>query len=134
MDISDAAVNPILTGLTDTLNLEISSNVPSIGGTWDIDATGVDAVSPFAIFALGARAQNPVPFSLIGFPAPNCNIWLNSVDTLLSAPAAGGASTLPLPMPANPALAGGLISCQALSLTLGPGGIIASNGIEVQIY
>ena len=135
VDISDAGTNPILTGLADTLNLEISSNVPSIGGTWDINAVGVDAISPFAIFVLGGRSPIGVPFQVIGFNSPGCDVWLSSISTLVNAPAAGGAATLPLPMPANPALAGGLISCQALSLTLSnPGGVIASNGIEVQIY
>ena len=135
VDISDAAANPILTGLADTVNLQISSNVPSIGGTWDINATGVDAISPLAIFILGSRATVPVPLQFIGFNSPGCDVWLASGDEFISVPAAGGTASLPLPMPANPVLAGGMISCQALSLTLNnPGGVVSSNGIEVQIY
>ncbi|MFT6081635.1 MAG: hypothetical protein ACI8UD_002920 [Planctomycetota bacterium] len=112
-------------------SLELTGTTrPVIGGNWDLTTTGIDAVSPIAITFLGNRGP-AIPMLAIGLNAPGCDINLSTILGSLSAPALAGSATVTLAIPANPALAGQLLSGQSISLTLSnAANIVTSNGLE----
>jgi len=68
---------------------------------------------------------------LIGLNAPGCDINLSTVLTDITGINAGGSATVSVPIPANNALAGFLLSAQSVCLTLTNGAnLLTSNGVE----
>ena len=112
--------------------MALDSNLPVIGGNWDLTTTNIDPISPIAITFFGTARQDPgVPMVLIGLNAPGCDIFLNTIVGDLTVPAIGGAATATLPIPANPGLQGAVLTAQSVGLTLlNAANLLVSNGIE----
>lgn len=130
-DLSNDLANTIAFGDVEVLPLSLTSTRPVFGTNWDLTTTNIDPVSPIAITFFG-NAQGPgLPFSAIGLNAPGCSIWVNTVLTSLTGVAAGGTATVSVPIPNNPALAGGVLTGQSICLTLqNPANLLGSNGVE----
>jgi len=127
-DISAAGV--IVTEASDTIPLTLDSTNPHLGANWDVTTSSIDAISPFAITFFGARGP-ATPMVLIGLNAPGCDINLSTVLTDITGINAGGSATVSVPIPANNALAGFLLSAQSVCLTLTNGAnLLTSNGVE----
>lgn len=112
--------------------LELAANAPVLGSNWDLTTTNIDALSPVSITFLGNAAVNPgLPMAAIGFNAPGCSIYINTILGDLTALNAGGMSVASLPIPNNAALTGSILTAQSICLTLlNPANLLASNGVE----
>ena len=130
-DLSVDLAATITLGDVEVLSLTLDSNRPVLGTNWDLTTSNIEAVSPFAITFLGNAQGAGVPFTAIGLNAPGCAIWINTVLGSLTGLAAGGSSTVSLPIPNNAALAGAILTGQSICLTLkNPANLLGSNGIE----
>lgn len=110
--------------------LELDSNLPVLGGSWDLTTSNIDPVSPVSITFFGDAQGTGLPLSVIGFNAPGCSIWINQALGSLSGISNGGVSTTSFPIPSNTALTGFQISAQSISLTLAnPANLLTSNGV-----
>ncbi|MFT4843851.1 MAG: hypothetical protein ACI8UD_002582 [Planctomycetota bacterium] len=115
----------------EVLPLELASNRPVLGGNWDLTTSNIDAASPLSITFFGNGQGPGIPFSAIGLNAPGCNIWINTVITSLTGISASGTSTVTVPIPNNPAFAGGILTAQSICLTLlNPANLLGSNGAQ----
>jgi hypothetical protein len=106
--------------------LALAAPAPVIGAAWDLTTTNVDAVSPVAFTFFGTTAvQLPLdPFGAIG-----CSALTDATLGALTAVNAGGTSLLTIPVPANPALGGFVLTAQSACLTLGNAfNLYTSNG------
>jgi hypothetical protein len=111
--------------------LALVSNAPSMGGTWDLTTTGIDAVSPIAIVFLSTSQQTPpVPLTTLGLPAPGCELHLGApVLGSLSGANVGGVASVMLPIPSVAGLAGAMVRAQSLCLTMSnAANLLTSNG------
>jgi len=62
---------------------------------------------------------------------PSCSIYINTILGSLTAAAAAGSATTSLPIPANSALIGSVITAQSICLTLTNGSnLLTSNGLQ----
>jgi len=118
--IFDAGVSP----------MTLDSGLPVVGATWDLTTANIDPVSPIAITMVSDSQSPGIPFLAIGLNAPGCSVWINSVLGSLVGLNAGGAATVSLPVPTNPALQGATLAAQSIGLTLvNPANLLASNGV-----
>ncbi|MCK5940803.1 MAG: hypothetical protein KAI24_02440 [Planctomycetes bacterium] len=123
--------NILLTAGADSSALALSANAPRTGQNWDLTTDFVDPISPIAITFFGDRSPIAVPFTAIGINSPGCDINLATAITSLTGLAAGGSATVTVPVPANPALVGAMLSAQSICLTLqNAGNLLSSNGVE----
>ncbi|MFK7743390.1 MAG: hypothetical protein AB8H80_23945 [Planctomycetota bacterium] len=108
----------------------VAASRPVLGSNWDLTTNNIDPVSPIAITFLGDRGP-AIGLPLIGLDAPGCDANLSSILGSLTGVAAAGTATVSLPIPANPALSGVMISGQSIGLTLSnAANIVSSNGVE----
>jgi len=125
----------IVTSSPEIQPLTLDCTAPHLGANWDITTSAIDPISPFAITFFGTRGP-ATPMTLIGLPAPGCDINLASVLTdmmgLNSTPGViGGSCTVSVPIPNNTALAGFLLAAQSVCLTgTNNANLLASNGVE----
>lgn len=134
-DLSALVGLPALTAGSDTADLALTANAAGLGASWDLTTNNIDVASPVAITYLGDRAPTAIPFSAIGLAAPGCDINLATAVVDLVGVSTGGSTTVSVPIPNNPALAGALLSAQSISLTLSnAANILSSNGVELQVY
>jgi hypothetical protein len=114
--------------------LTLDSNAPALGGNWDMTTSNVDPVSPIAITFLG-NAQANLPLSLV-FPTtdPSCSIYIGAALASIQGLPIAGTSTVSLPIPANMALMGAVLTAQSICLTVSnPSSLLSSNGLEGMI-
>jgi hypothetical protein len=129
-DISAAPGGVLITEAVDIVPLTIDSNNPSLGGNWDVTTSSIDPLSPIAITFFGTRGP-ATPASLIGIPAPGCDINLATAITSITAPNAGGSTMVQVPIPNIVALAGYQLSAQSICLTASnAANLLFSNGVE----
>ncbi len=114
--------------------LEVDSNLPVIGTSWDLTTSNVDAISPIAITFFGT-AQANLPLTLVfGNADPTCSIYINTILGSLTAPAVAGVAVASFPIQSNPALAGAIVTAQSICLTIAnPSNILTSNGLEATV-
>lgn len=112
--------------------LKLSGNAPVLGTNWNLTTDNIDPLSPVSITFFGNAAVNPgLPMSAIGFNAPGCSIYINTILGDLTAANAGGTSTGSVPIPNNAALTGAILTAQSICLTLqNPANLLTSNGLE----
>lgn len=115
-----------------------ATSAPEIGATLMLDATNLDAASPFALLAIGfsntVSPLGPLPASLqpLGLGA-GCDL-LVSANQLLLIGASGGTGTFSLAIPQNLQFVGTDLYFQAGSLDgTVPGNLAVSNGVAVQV-
>jgi hypothetical protein len=129
-DISAAPGGVLITEAVDIVPLTIDSNNPSLGGNWDVTTSSIDPLSPIAITFFGTRGP-ATPATLIGIPAPGCDINLATAITSITAPNAGGSTMVQVPIPNIVALAGYQLSAQSICLTASnAANLLFSNGVE----
>ena len=112
--------------------LVLDSNAPRLGAAWQLNTTGVEAISPFVVnWFGGARLDPGTPLTQLGFPAPGCSVLVDALIANFDAPAAAGAATLSVTVPATAALLGLQLTAQSLALTSGNAAMVAtSNGVQ----
>jgi hypothetical protein len=110
----------------------LDSNAPRLGAAWQLNTTGVDAISPFVVnWFGGARLDPGTPLTQLGFAAPGCNVLVDALIANFDAPAAAGAATMSVTVPATGALLGLQLTAQSLALTSGNAAMVAtSNGVQ----
>ena len=107
--------------------LTLAAPAPVIGASWDLTTTNIDPVSPVS-FTFFGQAQISQSLDFVGMTG----CFANTDATLgsLTAPATGGSSTLSIPVPNDPALAGFVLTAQSVCLTAGNFfGLYSSNGV-----
>ena len=131
VDWSVALLSGVTIADSGTAPLALASNLPTLGGSWDLTTSNIDPVSPFAITMISDTPGPGVPMVAIGLNAPGCSIWLNSVLGNLIGLANGGSATASLPIPNNAALQGSPVVAQSICLTLvNPLNLLVSNGVQ----
>ncbi|MCK5944396.1 MAG: hypothetical protein KAI24_20580, partial [Planctomycetes bacterium] len=112
-------------------NLELTATRPVLGSNWDLTTNNVDPISPIAITFLGDRSPVSIPLVAIGINAPGCEAHLATILGSLTGVTTAGSTTVSLPIPNSPSLAGALLAGQSLGLTLSnSANIVVSNGVE----
>lgn len=110
--------------------LVLATNAPVFGTHWNLTTTGVHPLSPFAIDFFGTAPVN-VPLSLLGIPAPGCNVHIDTVLASQTAVNVGGTAVSAVPIPSDPLLLGAVLTVQSLGLTTAnPSFLATSNGVE----
>lgn len=107
--------------------------IPTLGNlAFGVQANNVPAVSPLVFHVFGISMNNP-GLDLTGLGMPGCFSYTGlELGTLGPSVVAGGSSTLPLPIPNLPAIAGTVLYTQAVSYSLAnPLGFAASNGTQL---
>lgn len=113
----------------DTPALSLAGNFPVLGGTFTLTVGNVQPVLPVAVLLFGDAQAPGLDLGFLG--APGCRAWTNGNLTSLSAPVAGTSASLPIGIPANPALVGAFFTTQAAAFTASNTlGVATSNGLE----
>lgn len=109
--------------------------LPSVGNAnFRLDVTGVPAASPIAFVAFGSVVVNPgIPLGSIGMAG--CSGYTNlDLGMFGTGPVTAGTAAFTLSIPANPALAGSVLSAQSVALSATTAlGLVAGNGTQVSI-
>jgi DNA-binding beta-propeller fold protein YncE len=114
------------TGCPANQPLALASNLPRLANAWTLDATNVAAGAPLCTFWFGATAL-AAPVELTALNAPGCFARIDATFGGFSAPAAAGASSYTVNVPATPALLAYSLTAQAL--TYDGVAFAASNGL-----
>jgi hypothetical protein len=104
---------------------------PKLGGTFLMELDRVDPAAVLGFLVLGLSQLPGIDLGPIGMPG--CALYA-SLDSLQTVPLTVGApTTVPLPLPASPALSGVVLQAQGATLTPGatPLGLVSSNGLEL---
>jgi len=110
-----------------------AATLPSLGTTLQMDVDQVSAGSLLGVLILGFNQVNPgVDLTFLGMPG--CDLYA-TLDTQLPFPLAGPVTTLPLPIPATPSLAGFTFATQAATFTPAANafGFLSSNGVSLTV-
>lgn len=118
------------TGCPANAPLALSSNLPQLAGTWTLAAANVSAMAPTCVFWFGAGAL-ATPFDLASVGAPGCFARIDTSLGAVLAPAAGGASSYAISVPATPALLTFAVAVQAT--TFDGAAFAASNGLAAVV-
>jgi hypothetical protein len=107
-----------------------SGSRPKLGGTFLMDIDRIDPAAVLGFLVLGFTQYPGLDLGPIGMPG--CALYA-SLDSVQTVPLAGFPTTVPLALPANPALSGLVLQAQAATLTPGatPLGLVSSNGLEL---
>jgi hypothetical protein len=115
-------------------NLLLATNgAPSIGNAgFELVVSGVPAASPAALVGFGTQVVNPgIDLTAVGMAG--CFGYTNlDLGLYLTGPLAAGAGAFALPLPADPNLAGQMVSAQGVAFsTLTSLGLASSNGQQL---
>lgn len=129
-DLSQGAFTTPAGGIPLGLQAQAGSR-PKLGGTFLME---LDRVDPAAVLGFLVLGLSQLPGIDLGpFGMPDCALYasLDSLQTV--ALAVGAPTTVPLPLPASPALSGVVLQAQGATLTPGatPLGLVSSNGLEL---
>ena len=115
--------------------LTLASNLPVIGTNWNLTSSNVDSGSPIAITFFGNAVVNPgLPMLTVGFDAPGCNIYINTILASLSGNNAGGSATVTISVPNSALLAGAFLTAQSVCLTSSNNAnLLTSNGLAATL-
>ena len=120
-------------GDTDAAGLNLDSTLPSLGGSADLTASNLDASSPGAVFFFGSARIDPgVDLGFIG--APGCFAYTNADIGAVLELGGPGSVTYSLAIPADPALAGAVLTAQSTGASpANAWGVVTSNGTELSL-
>jgi hypothetical protein len=106
----------------------LNGMLPTLGTTWTLTGTGIDAISPSAMFVFGNMRIDP-GFDLSFMGATGCSAYTNgNLGTFAAAVSAGNASH-DLVIPSVPALAGTVLYTQIAAFSAANVlGLATSNG------
>lgn len=109
---------------------------PSIGATYGLELVSAPAAAQAWLTVGFSRTSNggvPLPFDLAPIGAPGCFLLADVREALVATTSASGAATFSVPVPATPALRGGMVFHQGIVSDLGANqlGIVTSGAIEV---
>ncbi|MBL8754533.1 MAG: DUF4623 domain-containing protein [Planctomycetes bacterium] len=110
-----------------------ANGVPSLGNaTFEFAVANLSLVSPVGLVAFGS-ASIPGGIDLTGLGMPGCFSYTSfDLNLYTGGPTIAGVSLFPLPIPNNPALAGGSLSAQGVGFTLSNAfGLATSNGLDL---
>ena len=121
-----APLGPI--GAADQAGLALTSNNPSLGTSWDMTCSDMEAGAQGAFFFFGSSAINPgIDLGVIG--APGCFAYTSN-DLPSTLVLGSGSVTTSIAIPNNPALAGAQLTVQAASTSSQNAfGAATSNGL-----
>ncbi len=112
----------------------VQGSVPMVGGTFSLDLTSLPtSVLVRATGLIGATntmwGSLPLPFGLQGIGMPGCQLLVSSDFSPQTLNISNGTARWDLPIPNNPALAGGIFHLQALVFLPGTNafGAVVSN-------
>ena len=129
VDISVAAATPFLVNDSAT-GLQLTTNSSPVLGsnTFAYVISAVPPVLPVAFLFFGDTQINPgIDLTFLGMPT--CFAYTNANLLSVSAPVIGPSAIVPLPIPANPAIAGSILATQGIALSANtPSGLVSSNG------
>ena len=125
---TDISAGPFSIGSVDAAALALNSNAPKLGNNWDLQVSEAGA-SPLAFLYFGSAAVDPgVDLGSVG--APGCSAYTNADLSSFALTVSSGNASLCLPVPNDPALAGGSFSVQAAAATtLNALTVVTSNGL-----
>ena len=125
---TDISAGAFSTPAADTPGLALDSNAPKLGNNWDLQVSDAGA-SPLAFLYFGSAAVDPgVDLGSVG--APGCSAYTNADLSSFALTVSSGNASLCLPVPNDPALAGGSVSVQAAAATtLNALTVVTSNGL-----
>ncbi|MBL8753444.1 MAG: choice-of-anchor I family protein [Planctomycetes bacterium] len=126
IDTGDASVVTFGTGCPAVQPLTLASNLPQLAGTWTLSATNVNLAAPFCTFWFSASAL-VAPIELTVVNATGCFAYIDGGIGAFLSPAAGGASSFQVVVPANPALLAYSLAAQAT--TFDGSTFASSNGL-----
>jgi len=114
-----------------------ATGTPNLGNT-AFGLTLEEGIGSAGIVLLGISSSSfagiPLPLSLTPFGIAGCSLYTDLVVTG-TALVSGGAASLPLPIPASPALAGARLTSQWLLLdSAAPGGVRLSGGGALNLW
>lgn len=92
--------------------LTLGSNPPRLGSIWNLTATNVSAAAPVCTFWFGTAALT-TPIELTALGGPGCFAFLDTSLGGYSWPSASSTTSLPVPVPASPALLAYALCAQA---------------------
>jgi hypothetical protein len=109
------------------------SGMPMAGGSFDVTLERAPANTVAALILGDSNTVwngTPLPLSLASLGAPNCSLLASLVVSLTTTVDSAGRAVMPIPLPANPALAGLQFFDQwfVLDLAANPFGFTFSNG------
>ncbi len=108
-----------------------ASSPPVLGGSWDLDLSGITAPAPVPNFLAFGNATPPTPLGVIlpGLFAVGCTGHMDLAFGLVDiGPAAAGVASMQLTIPADTALTGYSLTAQGLAINLANGMLFISNG------
>ena len=130
-DLSGIGINTLSLSDNDVV-IALDSNAPQLGSSWNLALSDYGPF-PFGFLLFGDTKYNP-GISLAGLGAPGCSAYTNGNLSALLVPLAGGAATVPIPIPNNPSLSGAKLACQATAPSgINTFGIATSNGLDVTV-
>jgi len=108
--------------------LTLTGDDPLLGSNWTLTNTGVDPISPVTFTFVGMTSTL---VDLTSFGAPGCFCYVDNLVVRYVAAVVAGQSTVTVPIPAVPALAGLQLRAQTLAFsTANAGGFASSDGLE----
>lgn len=108
-----------------------ASNPPVMGGSWDLDLSGITAPAPFPNFMAFGNATPPVPLDVVlpGLFGAGCTGHQDLAFGLLDiGPATAGVASLQVPIPSASALTGYTLTAQGVSINVANGMLFISGG------
>lgn len=101
-----------------------SLSSPVIGGSWDLELSGILAPAPLPGFLAFGNSTVPTPIGAL-FPAlfgPSCTAYMDAAFGLfdIGPPNAAGVAVMNVAVPLNAALKGTELTCQGLAFDIGP--------------
>ncbi|MEC8252887.1 MAG: VCBS repeat-containing protein [Planctomycetota bacterium] len=130
-DLSSIGINTLSLSDNDVV-IALDSNAPQLGSSWNLALSDYGSF-PFGFLLFGDTKYNP-GISLAGLGAPGCSAYTNGNLSAQLVPLAGGAATVPIPIPNNSSLSGAKLACQATAPSgINTFGIATSNGLDVTV-
>lgn len=127
IDAGVALAQTFGTGCPASQPMTLTSNLPVLGGAWNLTAGGVQSGAPACAFWFGNAALN-AGVDLTSINAPGCFAYIDAnIGTFVAPVAMGGVSTYSVNVPNDAALLGFSLSVQASSLDQGR--FATSNGL-----
>lgn len=108
-----------------------ASAAPVLGGSWDLDLSGIAIPAPIPNFMGFGVATAPTPLDLLlpGLFGAGCTGYMDLSFGLLGiGPATAGVASLSVPIPSSPGLRGYTLTAQGLAINPASGLLGVSNG------
>ena len=128
---TDLSAGPFSTPAADASALSLDSNLPELGGSWDLQLDNADGT--LAFFFFGDTALDPAyDFAAIG--GDGCFGYTNANIDCIMQPVTAGTAVLSINVPNDPSLVGGTLAVQGTAATtLNAMTFATSNGLLASV-